>query len=333
MAPLSYTCNLPASKYWSLRVDLEWTHYVAQLDRNTIVVLENAEETDDGGDTLCTRKTLVSGDKNPIPENLRGFLGCKEFSFTLHERWWKDKFDEAHPYTYTTTPPVMADRIVVSGRAWAEVVSVRTCTLFFEQSVKVKVLGLGDKLAKGIESETAKSYAETARRAEKFWTEREAMRDAARIADPPMSQAKGWRWRDARRKLSALKMIRRTLVPFVRRQRRTKAGVIGPTTRTMMQVGEVIRQLSWQDAKEHTAAWEELAFSSSVGLTENKSMRKLRRLGGSSAKALSIGTAWAPDWRRRRWPPPPKRLPPPMANVPQPQVQTPPSRAPQPQKV
>ena len=49
-----------------------------------------------------------------------------------------DRFDEAHPYRYTTEFPVLTDRIKVEGRQWLEPTSATTCT--FRAVIQLSIL-------------------------------------------------------------------------------------------------------------------------------------------------------------------------------------------------
>jgi len=247
MAPRSYVCRLPALEYWHLRLDPDWYQYGAKLDSNIYEVLEDSEALDEKGDIVCTRVARVTAMKNPIPESLRGWLGCSEFSFTMTERWWKDLFDESHPNTFTTTPPVMADRIKVSGSGWVEAISAQKCRLHFSVDVKVKVMGIGDKVATGIQDGTAKAYDVLPNRAETFYRDR----SVAETAGTPAG-----RWRAARYRLRhriRFRVAYRRAREIVRRARR-KPRPMDPHTAAMFKVADAVREISWQEVREQQAA-------------------------------------------------------------------------------
>ena len=154
----SHACGLSAQEYWRLRLDPDWEAYCTKLDDSTFEVISLEESADANGDVVITRLSRVTALTNPIPPSLRRFLGCETFSFTMNERWWRDRWDVDHPITFTTTPAVMADRISVSGSGWAEATEESSsCILHYEVAVKVSVFGVGARLAKGIEEGSSKA--------------------------------------------------------------------------------------------------------------------------------------------------------------------------------
>ena len=97
-------------------------------------------------------------------------LGCKEgFSFEITEKWRRDKCDAANPMTFVTKPAVMPSKIDVKGSQWVEPRSDgKGSDLKFQLSVKVKIMGVGGTIAKGISDGTMAAYVALPERALEF---------------------------------------------------------------------------------------------------------------------------------------------------------------------
>ncbi len=121
-------------------------------------------------DGVITRVSKVTAEVNPIPSSFRGMLGCKEgFSFEITEKWRRDKCDAANPMTFVTKPAVMPSKIDVKGSQWVEPRSDgKGSDLKFQLSVKVKIMGVGGTIAKGISDGTMAAYVALPERALEF---------------------------------------------------------------------------------------------------------------------------------------------------------------------
>ena len=265
----SYTCKLPLMDYWRLRLDPDWYLYGARLDNNTYEILEEGESVDDDGEVVCTRAARVTAKINPVPESLRGFLGCDKFSFIMRERWWRDLADEAHPNTFSTEPPVMADRISVNGSAWAEAINEYSCRLHFQINVKVSVFGMGDKIAKTIAAGSNKAYDQVPNRAVDFFKKR-----AAEAPRTPVKERWG-RARSHARKLVHIRLAFRRARPRRIFYRRKKP----PIDRQSQAFAEAIRLMAIEDSK---------------------------RLSGAEGSGLQRRSSWMPTMprltRSKAWP-------------------------------
>mmetsp|Transcript_13385 Transcript_13385/g.30278 ORF Transcript_13385/g.30278 Transcript_13385/m.30278 type:complete len:485 (-) Transcript_13385:455-1909(-) len=152
-----HACDCSAADYWRLREHdgNGFDRFRAAADRNCHEVLSMQEE-----DGYIKRVSRVTACDNPIPCAMRKMLNVGDkFSFKITEHWWRDKYDAAHPLTMVTEPAVMAERIVVTGREWVEPTSATTCNLWFQLTVKVKIVGVGGAIAKGISDGTLGGYA------------------------------------------------------------------------------------------------------------------------------------------------------------------------------
>ena len=152
-----HECSLSPAVYWSLRYEDAYHAYLSAAIKPPVVAKIISRKEEDG---IVERVITVTPETNPIPYSLRSMLGCRDgFTFKITERWWKDKFDEAHPMTFVTEPPVMRDRIAVSGSQWVEP-HAGGSRLFFELSVLCKVRGVGPMVTKGIADGSLASYKE-----------------------------------------------------------------------------------------------------------------------------------------------------------------------------
>ena len=141
-------------------------------------VLSQSEE-----DGVITRVTSMTPVTNPVPYSLRSMLGCKDgFTFKITEQWRRDRHDEAGAMTFVTEPPVMRDRICVSGKQWVEAHGAG-CRLFFELHVTCRVKGVGRMVSKGIVDGSLASYAQLPTLAIEYAALRRAASDAAEAYD------------------------------------------------------------------------------------------------------------------------------------------------------
>ena len=138
----SNICNLSAEEFWWLRMDVGFDLYMANARDGGCEVLELNEGTE-----KVERVTLLTYQENPIPPSLRGMLGATEFSFKVKAHWHKHKYDAEHGMTFTSEPPVFADRIKVGGRQWLEVVGPRQCRIQQQTNVSVKIFGVGGQVS------------------------------------------------------------------------------------------------------------------------------------------------------------------------------------------
>ena len=94
-------------------MDRGYVMYVgAHTDPPNVHDITSETASDDGA--TITRVSRITPKVNPVPIALQGMLNCRGgFTFTMTERWHRDKFDVGHALTFATEPPVMADRIVV----------------------------------------------------------------------------------------------------------------------------------------------------------------------------------------------------------------------------
>ena len=176
---VTHDCVLAPLEYWGLREDHGYLTYVAEHSTppNTHVVLSESE--DESG--WITRTSKLTPKKNPVPVALRGMLGCREsFTFTIEERWHRHHCDAAHPLTFVTEPPVLSDRILVSGKQWVEPHG-SGCRLCFELDVTCKVRGAGARLSKGIVDGSFTAYEQLPARALEYVTLRRAASEADQL--------------------------------------------------------------------------------------------------------------------------------------------------------
>lgn len=165
-----YRCNLPPQAYWALKQNLQYEQFLAGAENNHYEVLSCSEDTDEHGQVICKRSTRVTAIDNPFPPSLRSWLGVVDgFSFEINETWWRDLFDADHPLTFSTKPPVYADRVFVGGSSWCEPRSASSCVLCFTFNVNVNIPAIGGFISKGIEAGSKKAYAALPSRAEVFY--------------------------------------------------------------------------------------------------------------------------------------------------------------------
>ena len=174
-------CSLTPIEYWSLRDDERYHDFLqSAVDPPVTASVISREEDEDG---LITRVAEVTPVKNPIPYSLRSMLGCRNgFTFRITEKWRRDKFDGDHPMTFVTEPPVMRERISVSGSQWVEAHGTGS-KLHFMLSIKCRVKGVGHMIGKGIAEGSLASYKQLPTLALEYRTLRRAAADANEAFD------------------------------------------------------------------------------------------------------------------------------------------------------
>ena len=158
-----------------LRLCTVRAQYVGRMSEppNTTTVLTRSEDAD-GTITCVTRVATLT---NPIPSSLQRMLGCRDdFAFTITETWRRDRFDADSPMRFTIKPPVLAERITVSGSQWVEARETGS-RLFFELQVVCRVSGVGKMIAKGIADGSLASYQQLPARALEYTALRRAGAD------------------------------------------------------------------------------------------------------------------------------------------------------------
>jgi hypothetical protein len=164
-ASVSHPCELSAQEYWKLKNDPRWDAYCDSLDRNE----RSIQSLEQAGSGWVTSTASVQAKVNPIPVAVRRMLGLgPEFSFTITETWHRELYDAAHAAKFQTTPAVLPSKIKVGGRHWVEDAQPSGCILHFELEIKVGVVGIGTKLAKGIATSTIDAYSLVPSRALEF---------------------------------------------------------------------------------------------------------------------------------------------------------------------
>lgn len=72
--------------------------------------------------------------------------GAQQFGFKCSTSWNRDKYDQDHPCTFTSEPPIMKDKITVKGRSWLVPTGPTTCDAWYYEEINVRVIGVGSKL-------------------------------------------------------------------------------------------------------------------------------------------------------------------------------------------
>ena len=85
---------MSAADLWTLRMDLGWDEYFAELDGQTLALVS----LDEGAESSCARVLELTYIKNPLPEWLQRTAGQEKLSFSLQQSFTKDAWDPAHPY-------------------------------------------------------------------------------------------------------------------------------------------------------------------------------------------------------------------------------------------
>lgn len=154
----SHKLGISAAKYWSLSQDEKFRNHASELDGNRLTTL-NFTSNEVQGKSYVTRVSKITARQNPVPVAIRriGGLG-DEFFFVITESFWPETTDREHRLTFSTEPPVLANRISVTGSHWAEDKGDGTCTLNWELHISARIVGVGQTIAKGIQTGTVEAY-------------------------------------------------------------------------------------------------------------------------------------------------------------------------------
>ena len=159
----SYVCKMSAEEFWALRMDLGFDQFQADERNGGFKVLEN-----DVVDGRVSRTTVLTFKENPIPQRFRSYLGADEFSFKVRAKWHETKYDEKNRMSYTSEPPVMKDKITVSGEQWVEPISDTQCRVVQTASIGVAIFGLGSSVEDSLIKQTEQSSGQLPQVAEKY---------------------------------------------------------------------------------------------------------------------------------------------------------------------
>ena len=159
----SYVCKMSAEEFWALRMDLGFDQFQADERNGGFKVLEN-----DVVDGRVSRTTVLTFKENPIPQRFRSYLGADEFSFKVRAKWHETKYDEKNRMSYTSEPPVMKDKITVSGEQWVEPISDMQCRVVQTASIGVAIFGLGSSVEDSLIKQTEQSSGQLPQVAEKY---------------------------------------------------------------------------------------------------------------------------------------------------------------------
>ena len=170
-------CDLPAEVLWSLKLDTEFEQFQADRRNGGFQVLEHTAIN-----SIHERTTLLTFKENPIPPRFRSMLGASDFSFRVSSRWHEARHDEAHAMTFVSEPPVMPDRIKVSGGQWVEAVSPTQCRIIQKGTVAVNVFGLGGQVEAALIAQMQQNSGEMPRMAEEFVALKHSKNEAAAAA-------------------------------------------------------------------------------------------------------------------------------------------------------
>ncbi|KAL1529730.1 hypothetical protein AB1Y20_000666 [Prymnesium parvum] len=165
----AFKLDIPAARYWKLSHNDSFRSYLAGLDGNILTTLSSTTQTDENGQAYVTRVTKISAKVNPVPIAIRkiGGLG-EEFFFIMTESFWPERIGRAHKLTFSTEPPVLANRITVTGSHWVEPTGPSTCELCWELFVDVKMVGVGQTIARGVRDGSVEAQSKTAGRVISF---------------------------------------------------------------------------------------------------------------------------------------------------------------------
>ena len=122
-------CEVSATDFWSLRSDRGYDEWFAELDGQVSRLVNNEQTKTDEGLDYVQRLVKLEFKQNPMPHFLRKQFGLHEFAFHVTSSFYKDAFDEEHPYTYSTEFPILTDRISVEGVQWLQEISDTRCRL------------------------------------------------------------------------------------------------------------------------------------------------------------------------------------------------------------
>ena len=159
----SYVCKMSAEEFWALRMDLGFDQFQADERNGGFKLLENVIV-----DGRVSRTTVLTFKENPIPPRFRSYLGADEFSFKVRAKWHETKYDEKNRMSYTSEPPVMKDKITVSGEQWVEPISDMQCRVVQTATIGVAIFGLGSSVEDSLIKQTEQSSGQLPQVAEKY---------------------------------------------------------------------------------------------------------------------------------------------------------------------
>jgi hypothetical protein len=151
-----YECTVPAERYWPMSRNSEsYAQYCATAEDMKYEVISDVKNADG----TVTRVSKNIANKSPLPSWVARQLGMKsdEFSFETTETFSNEEYDAKHPLKYTVKPPVMPDKIKVSGSQWVEPLGTG-CKLGFRLEVSVNIFGIGGQIASGVLKNTVESF-------------------------------------------------------------------------------------------------------------------------------------------------------------------------------
>lgn len=169
----SYVCKMSAEEFWALRMDLGFDQFQADERNGGFKVLENVVV-----DGRVSRTTVLTFKENPIPPRFRSYLGADEFSFKVRAKWHETMYDEKNRMSYTSEPPVMKDKITVSGEQWVEPISDMQCRVVQTASIGVAIFGLGSSVEDSLIKQTEQSSGQLPQVAEKYLAVLKARKEA-----------------------------------------------------------------------------------------------------------------------------------------------------------
>lgn len=169
----SYVCKMSAEEFWALRMDLGFDQFQADERNGGFKLLENVIV-----DGRVSRTTVLTFKENPIPPRFRSYLGADEFSFKVRAKWHETKYDEKNRMSYTSEPPVMKDKITVSGEQWVEPISDMQCRVVQTATIGVAIFGLGSSVEDSLIKQTEQSSGQLPQVAEKYLAVLKARKEA-----------------------------------------------------------------------------------------------------------------------------------------------------------
>ena len=149
---------MSAERFWALRVDEGFDHYFGELDNQIVDMRQHDETKQRDGTTAVCRSYKLKLKENPVPPRLRNMMGKNDFAFTVRANFHKEVFDEAHPYSYSTTFPVFTDRISVTGDQWCVPVSENRCVIHAKIRLQVTISVIGPAVEKAVEKSMIVAY-------------------------------------------------------------------------------------------------------------------------------------------------------------------------------
>lgn len=165
---IEHPCEMSAERFWALRVDEGFDHFFAELD-NQICEMRQHDETEEAdGTTSVARCYNLKLKENPVPPRLRNMMGKRDFAFTVRASFHKEKFDEAHRYSYSTIFPVFTDRISVCGEQWLVPLGENRCVIHVRIKLRVSISVIGPAVEKAVEKSMVVAYKDLPARALAF---------------------------------------------------------------------------------------------------------------------------------------------------------------------